>query len=117
MKRLLPLAQHVVFSERGLSVIGADFEAGLRVALARGAAVAAVTRGERGVLWVEQESLAFRRTAPRPSAQRNTVSVCSDTAHNRSARSTSRASREERVSRQSTKYLPLIPETLSEVAR
>jgi|KBSSwiStaDraftv2_1062776.scaffolds.fasta_scaffold337275_1 sulfofructose kinase len=54
LERLLSCAQHVVFSERGLSVLSADVEGGLRLALARGAELAAVTRGERGVLWIEK---------------------------------------------------------------
>jgi sulfofructose kinase len=55
LERLLSFAQHVVFSERGLSVLNGDVEGGLRLALSRGAEVAAVTRGERGVLWIERK--------------------------------------------------------------
>lgn len=64
LERLLPFAQHVVFSERGLSVLSADVEAGLRLALARGATVAAVTRGERGVLWIEEDTSTQLRHCP-----------------------------------------------------
>lgn len=47
-------ADQVLFSERGLEVLaGTDHERGLRDVLARGASVAAVTLGERGVQWVE----------------------------------------------------------------
>src|SRR5689334_13089335 len=58
LERLIALADHVLFSERGLSVLASDVEAGLREVIALGAQVAAVTRGERGVQWIE-------RTAPR----------------------------------------------------
>jgi sulfofructose kinase len=64
LERLLSLARHVVFSERGLSVLSADVEAGLRLALAGGATVAAVTRGERGVLWIEKDTPAQLRQCP-----------------------------------------------------
>ncbi len=56
LERLLALAEHVVFSERGLSVLGPDSEAGLTLAIERGASVAAVTRGERGVEWIEKSA-------------------------------------------------------------
>lgn len=51
---LSAIADHVVFSERGLAEFaGLDVEGGLRRVLAKGARVAAVTRGAAGVFWVE----------------------------------------------------------------
>ncbi len=51
---LAGIADHVVFSERGLEAFaGSDVEHGLRRALSKGARVAAVTQGERGVVWIE----------------------------------------------------------------
>lgn len=51
---LVGRADHVVFSEQGLEAFaGEDVDAGLREAIARGATVAAVTLGERGVRWIE----------------------------------------------------------------
>jgi len=51
---LLPHTDFAVFSEQGLSAYAgsADAEAGLRLARGRGCALAAVTRGERGVAWL-----------------------------------------------------------------
>lgn len=54
LETLAGIADHVVFSERGLEAFaGSDVEHGLRRALSKGARVAAVTQGERGVLWIE----------------------------------------------------------------
>jgi sulfofructose kinase len=54
LEALIGEADHVLFSERGLEVLaGGDHERGLRDTLARGASVAAVTLGERGVQWIE----------------------------------------------------------------
>src|SRR4051794_3591353 len=64
LELLLPLAEHVVFSERGLNVLGTDVEAGLHRALAAGASVAALTMGERGVVWVERCAPKQIRTCP-----------------------------------------------------
>lgn len=53
---LLPLTDHAVFSEPGLAAYAAgltDEEARLRHALARGCRLAAVTQGERGLLWTD----------------------------------------------------------------
>jgi sulfofructose kinase len=53
---LLPLTDHAVFSEPGLTGYApglADDEARLSHALARGCGLAAVTLGERGVLWTD----------------------------------------------------------------
>jgi len=58
-------ADHVVFSERGLEAFaGDDADAGLREAIARGASVAAVTLGERGVRWIEARAPAEVRVMP-----------------------------------------------------
>ena len=48
-------AEYAVFSEPGLACFAdaQDIDAGLRKALALGARLAAVTRGERGVSWIE----------------------------------------------------------------
>ena len=47
-------ADHVIFSERGLEAYsGGDSEGALRTVLENGAHMAAVTRGEAGVLWIE----------------------------------------------------------------
>lgn len=57
LDRLSAHADHVLYSERGLSaVVGDDLDTGLRRAIARGATVAAVTLGERGVRWMEASS-------------------------------------------------------------
>jgi sulfofructose kinase len=53
LDRLVCVADHVLFSERGLSVLTRDCEGGLRAVLEHGARVAAVTQGERGVQWLE----------------------------------------------------------------
>ncbi|MEX0959358.1 MAG: PfkB family carbohydrate kinase [Burkholderiales bacterium] len=54
---LSAIADHVVFSERGLAECsGLDVEGGLRRVLAKGARVAAVTRGAAGVFWVEGDA-------------------------------------------------------------
>jgi sulfofructose kinase len=54
LERLVRVADHVLFSERGLeSWSKGDREAGLRKAVALGARVAAVTRGASGVDWIE----------------------------------------------------------------
>jgi len=51
---LVPLADHVIFSERGLAVFApGSLEAGLRRALSTGARVAAVTQGEAGAWWID----------------------------------------------------------------
>ena len=67
---LLPLTDHAVFSEPGLAGYApglADDEARLRHALARGCRLAAVTFGDRGVLWTDggplQRLPAFRVAA------------------------------------------------------
>jgi sulfofructose kinase len=57
LNRLAGIADHVVFSERGLQAwAGPDPESGLRKALERGARVAAVTEGRGGVRWVEADA-------------------------------------------------------------
>lgn len=54
LETLIGAADHIVFSERGLEAYaGHDSEGGLRRALDNGALIAAVTRGEKGVLWVD----------------------------------------------------------------
>ena len=54
LETLAGAADHIIFSERGLEAYsGGDDVSGLRRALRNGARMAAVTRGEAGVLWVE----------------------------------------------------------------
>lgn len=54
LETLTRAADHVIFSERGLEAYsGHDSEGGLRRVLENGALMAAVTRGEAGVLWIE----------------------------------------------------------------
>jgi sulfofructose kinase len=54
LETLVRAASHVIFSERGLEAYcGHDSEGGLRRALENGALMAAVTRGEAGVIWIE----------------------------------------------------------------
>jgi sulfofructose kinase len=54
LDKLTRAADHVIFSDRGLEAYsGGDSEGGLRRVLANGALMAAVTRGEKGVLWLE----------------------------------------------------------------
>lgn len=57
LHRLVPLADHAIFSEPGLSIYapGVSPQVGLRRALAAGAWLAAVTRGERGTLWLTHQ--------------------------------------------------------------
>jgi sulfofructose kinase len=64
LERLLGLAQHAIFSERGLHGLDADLESGLRGAIGRGVEVAAVTRGEQGVLWIERSNPGQVRSCP-----------------------------------------------------
>ncbi|HWQ37727.1 MAG TPA: PfkB family carbohydrate kinase [Burkholderiales bacterium] len=62
---LTRLADHVVFSERGLAQFGgADYEGGLRRALKHGARVACVTRGKGGALWLEHDAPRALRACP-----------------------------------------------------
>ena len=57
LAKLTRAADHVIFSERGLEAYsGDDREGGLRRALANGARLAAVTRGEAGVDWIEADA-------------------------------------------------------------
>ena len=59
------MADHVIFSERGLQAYsGGSVEEGLRSALAGGARVAAVTRGENGTTWIESDSSRELRRLP-----------------------------------------------------
>lgn len=55
LQALAGVAEYAVFSESGLSCFAgaSDIEAALRRALALGARVAAVTRGGRGMCWIE----------------------------------------------------------------
>ena len=54
LAKLTCAADHVIFSERGLAAYsGGDSEGALRKVLAGGALMAAVTRGEHGVRWLE----------------------------------------------------------------
>ncbi len=54
LHRLTGIADHVIFSESGLSAwSGDDLEGGLHRVLSKGARVAAVTRGAAGVTWME----------------------------------------------------------------
>jgi sulfofructose kinase len=57
LERLTGIADHVIFSERGLAAWSADdVEGGLRRVLSKGARVAAVTLGAKGVTWIEAGS-------------------------------------------------------------
>ncbi len=55
LEQLAGEAEYALFSEAGLASFGGgpDAEAGLRRALSLGARLAAVTQGERGLLWLE----------------------------------------------------------------
>ena len=55
--QLAPLAEHAIFSTPGLGIFapGVGLAEGLRRAIDAGARVAAVTRGERGVVWVVRD--------------------------------------------------------------
>lgn len=59
---LVPLAGHAIFSTPGLGIFapGVPLAEGLRRAAAAGAAVAAVTRGEQGVVWLTRDDPAPR---------------------------------------------------------
>jgi sulfofructose kinase len=57
LERLTGIADHVIFSERGLGAWSADdVEGGLRKVLSKGARIAAVTLGANGVTWIESDS-------------------------------------------------------------
>jgi sulfofructose kinase len=65
LEQLTGAADHVIFSERGLEAYaGGDSEGGLRRVLAHGALMAAVTRGEAGVLWIESAEPGNVRRCP-----------------------------------------------------
>ncbi len=65
LHRLVGLADHVVFSERGLSAWSDEgLEGGLHKALLKGARVAAVTRGAAGVSWIDSETSGKLRHLP-----------------------------------------------------
>jgi sulfofructose kinase len=81
LERLLDHAQHVIFSERGLAVLGTQSEAVLRSAIARGAIVAAVTHGERGVVWLEAASPGELRSCPAFSVQAVDTLAAGDVFH------------------------------------
>ena len=59
-------AGYALFSEAGLACFSGadDIETGLRQALAFGARLAAVTQGERGVLWIESDTAGVLRHLP-----------------------------------------------------
>lgn len=58
-------ADHVVFSQRGLEAFaGIDDESGLRKMIALGARVAAVTRGDAGVAWIQSSAPAILHRCP-----------------------------------------------------
>lgn len=80
LDRLAPLADHVVFSERGLADFTglADPEAGLAAAARRLEATLAVTLGARGSLWW-REGRAVALPAPRVQARDTTG--CGDVFH------------------------------------
>jgi sulfofructose kinase len=62
---LARVASHVIFSQRGLDAYaGPDTQTGLRRVLGYGAEVAAVTRGESGVLWIESSAPGEVRRLP-----------------------------------------------------
>ncbi len=56
LRELVALAEHAIFSERGLDAFlpGVDLPDALRAALAAGARIAGVTRGEHGLAWCER---------------------------------------------------------------
>ena len=57
LERLAGIADHVIFSERGMAAWSAgDVEGGLRKVLSKGARVAAVTLGAKGVTWMESDA-------------------------------------------------------------
>ncbi len=80
LARLVPLADHVIFSERGLAEFAGtpDPEAGLARVAPPLAATVAVTLGERGSLWW-REGGALRLPAPRIAARDTTG--CGDVFH------------------------------------
>lgn len=66
LQALAVLAEHVVFSERGLEAYlpGADVGTALRVALSGGARVAGVTQGALGFTWCERPDETRLRSIP-----------------------------------------------------
>ena len=58
-------ADHVIFSQRGLEAFaGVDDESGLRTMIGLGARVAAVTRGDAGVAWMESSAPTYVHRCP-----------------------------------------------------
>jgi len=53
LESLASIADHVLFSERGLQAWNGEAQSGMRRAIEMGARVAAVTRGAAGVDWIE----------------------------------------------------------------
>jgi sulfofructose kinase len=62
---LTGVADHVIFSERGMAAwAGEDIEGGLRRVIGKGGQVAAVTRGAKGVTWVEADDPRTLKNCP-----------------------------------------------------
>jgi sulfofructose kinase len=80
---LVPLADHVVFSEPGLAIYadGRDELAALRAALDAGAKVAGVTRGAKGVEWIECGSPHALRRVPAPRVEARDTTGAGDVFH------------------------------------
>lgn len=65
LKTLIGIADHIIFSERGLAAwSGDDIEGGLQRALKKDARIAAVTRGAAGATWIESIAPRKRRHCP-----------------------------------------------------
>ena len=80
LARLVPLADHVVFSERGLAELagGGDPEAALARVAARLDATVAVTLGERGSLWWQAGHVV---AVPAPRIAARDTTGCGDVFH------------------------------------
>jgi sulfofructose kinase len=75
LRRLVPLADHALFSETGLTSFapGMETEAALRLALQMGARVAAVTRGEKATIWIDGRDGVLRETPAFVVVAKNTT--------------------------------------------
>ncbi|HVY07741.1 MAG TPA: PfkB family carbohydrate kinase [Burkholderiales bacterium] len=65
LETLARVADHVIFSQRGLDAFaGDDVQTGLRQAIDHGACMAAVTQGEAGVSWIDARAPANLQRCP-----------------------------------------------------
>ena len=80
---LVPLADHVIFSEQGLAIFaaGRDDISALRSVLESGAIVAGVTRGADGFEWMQRDSAERLRSLPAPRVEAVDTTGAGDVFH------------------------------------